>query len=145
MLEYVSLSCTFCILSLYYAMADQCSAGLEDMDDANFPSCSDGFYLVVVNGTAGSCQPECATWEELPHHVIAVGDAFAISQAVVYIISAGVLLVIACIEHKRMYVSPMIIYNNKHNYCMYTLIAPLCSIAYMAISSDIEQLNEQAI
>lgn len=88
--------------------SDQCSAGLEDMDDANFPSCSDGFYLVVVNGTAGSCQPECATWEELPHHVIAVGDAFAISQAVVYIISAGVLLVIACIEHKRMFKFPAI-------------------------------------
>ena len=64
--------------------------------------CSDGFYLDMENGSAGVCIPDCGTWEEFPHHVIAVSDAFAITQAVVYIISATLLLVIACFEHKRM-------------------------------------------
>ena len=80
-------------------MAEECSVAVEE--NTTTLDCSEGFYLDVVNGST-SCQPDCGVWEELPHHVIDVGDAFAISQAAVYIISAAILLVIACIEHKRM-------------------------------------------
>ena len=61
--------------------------------------CSDGFY-----NAGGSCQPKCGEWEGLPHMVIVITDVLLVFQAVVYIVSAAVVLVLSCIQHERMYV-----------------------------------------
>ena len=61
--------------------------------------CSDGFY-----DAGGSCQPKCGEWEELPHAAIVITDVVVVFQAVVYIVSAAVVLVLSCIQYQRMYV-----------------------------------------
>ena len=61
--------------------------------------CSDGFYEA-----GGICQPKCGEWEELPHSVIVITDVALVFQAVVYVVSASVVLVLSCIQHERMYV-----------------------------------------
>ena len=61
--------------------------------------CSDGFY-----DAGGTCQPKCGEWEGLPHVAIVITDVVVVFQAVVYIVSAAVVLVLSCIQHQRMYV-----------------------------------------
>ena len=61
--------------------------------------CSDGFY-----DAGGSCQPKCGEWEGLPHVAIVITDVIVVFQAVVYTVSAAVVIILSCIQHQRMYV-----------------------------------------
>ena len=62
--------------------------------------CSDGFY-----DAGGACQPKCGEWEGSPHTAIVITDVVIVFQAVAYIVSAAVVLVLSCIQHQRMYVT----------------------------------------
>lgn len=62
-------------------------------------TCREGFYL---DDELGLCRAECSKWENLPHHVELTTHVVAILGAVVYIISASVLLLFSCLHHKRM-------------------------------------------
>ena len=62
-------------------------------------TCREGFYL---DNEIGLCRPECSKWENVPHHVELTTQFFVIIGAVVYILSASVLLLLSCLHHKRM-------------------------------------------
>ena len=62
--------------------------------------CSDGFY-----DAGGACQPKCGEWEGLPHTAIVITDIVIVFQAVAYIVSAAVVIILSCIQHQRMYVT----------------------------------------
>ena len=62
-------------------------------------TCSQGFYL---DNESAVCRAECSKWENLPHPVELTTRVAARLSAVVYIISASVLLVLSCVHRKRM-------------------------------------------
>ena len=62
-------------------------------------TCSQGFYL---DNESPVCRAECSKWENLPHPVELTTRVTARLSAVVYIISASVLLVLSCVHRKRM-------------------------------------------
>ena len=62
-------------------------------------TCREGFYL---DEEIGLCLPACSKWENLPHHVELTTQVVVILGAVVYIVSASVLLLLSCLQHKRM-------------------------------------------
>ena len=79
---------------------------IEDQSDnsTEFPmdrpiTCREGFYL---DNDIGVCLAECSKWENLPHHVEITTQVIVILGAVVYILSASVLLLLSCLHHKRM-------------------------------------------
>ena len=78
----------------------------EDQNDSSRASpmarsftCREGFYL---DNETGFCLAECSKWENSPHHVVLTTQVIAILSAVVYIVSASVLLLLSCLHHKRM-------------------------------------------
>ena len=64
-------------------------------------ACSDGFFL-VEQGVQQVCLPECGVWEDLPHSFEVATDIIVILYSVVYIVSASLVLVLSCIQYKRM-------------------------------------------
>ena len=64
-------------------------------------TCREDFYLNKVNETS-SCLPECSKWESLPHGVVVATHVIVLLMAVVYVVSASVLLLLSCLSHKRM-------------------------------------------
>ena len=62
--------------------------------------CSDGFY-----DAGGACQPKCGEWEGLHHVAIVITDVIVVFQAVVYVVSTAVVIILSCIQHQRMYVA----------------------------------------
>ena len=78
----------------------------EDQNDTSTPSpmarpftCREGFYL---EDEIGFCLPECSEYENLPHHVEVITHVIVILMAVVYVVSASVLLLLSCLQHERM-------------------------------------------
>ena len=61
--------------------------------------CSEGFY---IDESTGLCIPECGVWEEFPHSFVVVVDALVILSAIVYLLSGVAVLVLSCINYKRM-------------------------------------------
>ena len=61
--------------------------------------CNEGFY---INENTGLCVPECGVWEEFPHSFIVGADAVLIFSGIVYLLSGVAVLVLSCINHKRM-------------------------------------------
>ena len=61
--------------------------------------CREGFYL---DDEIGVCLAECSKYENLPHHVELITHGIVILSAVVYIVSASVLLLLSCLQHERM-------------------------------------------
>ena len=64
-------------------------------------ACSDGFFL-SEQGAQGVCIAECGVWEDLPHSFEVATDIIVILHSIVYIISASLVLVLSCIQYKRM-------------------------------------------
>ena len=79
--------------------------------------CSDGFY-----DAGGTCLPKCGEWEELPHATIVITDVVYVFQAVVYIVSAAVVLVLSCIQHQRMYVTFQPVMDAMYPYCAFSIL-----------------------
>ena len=61
--------------------------------------CSEGFY---INENTGLCTPECGVWEEFPHSFVVGIDAVVIFSGIVYFVSGLAVLVLSCINYKRM-------------------------------------------
>ena len=61
--------------------------------------CNEGFY---INEKSGLCTPECGVWEEFPHSFIVGVDAVVILLGIVYFLSGLAVLVLSCIDYKRM-------------------------------------------
>ena len=61
--------------------------------------CSEGFY---IDECTGLCVPECGVWEEFPHSFVVGTDAVVIISAIVYLFSSAVLVVISCINYRKM-------------------------------------------
>ena len=79
---------------------------LDDQSDnstespmARLITCRESFYL---DEEIGLCLPECSKWESLPHHVELTTHVIVILSAVVYVVSASVLLLLSCLQDKRM-------------------------------------------
>ena len=62
-------------------------------------TCSEGFY---IDESTGLCIPECGVWEEFPHSFVVGVDAVVILSAIVYLLSGVAVLVLSCINYKRM-------------------------------------------
>ena len=78
----------------------------EDQNDnstettiARIFTCREGFYL---DDEIGVCLPECSKYENLPHRVELITHIIVILSAVVYVVSASVLLLLSCLQHERM-------------------------------------------
>ena len=78
----------------------------EDQNDNSTESpmamtitCREDFYL---DNEIGFCLAECSKWEDSPHHAELTTLVIGILGAVVYILSASVLLLLSCLHHKRM-------------------------------------------
>ena len=80
---------------------DAMDEGLDSTESsmARAITCREGFYL---DNELGICRAECSKWENLPHQVELTTQFVAIFGAVVYIISASVLLLFSCLHRKRM-------------------------------------------
>ena len=61
--------------------------------------CNEGFF---INENTGLCVPECGVWEEFPHSFSVGIDAVVIFSGIVYFLSGLAVLVLSCINHKRM-------------------------------------------
>ena len=61
--------------------------------------CNEGFF---INENIGLCTPECGVWEEFPHSFIVGIDAVVIFSGIVYFLSGLAVLVLSCINYKRM-------------------------------------------
>ena len=62
-------------------------------------TCREGFYL---EDEIGFCLPECSKYETSPHHVVVTNHVIVVLSATVYVVSASVLLLLSCLQHKRM-------------------------------------------
>ena len=80
-------------------MAVPTADNISNSDDQNgLIACSDGFFM----DEQGVCIPECGEWEDLPHSFEIATDTVVILHSILYIISASVVLVLSCIQYKRM-------------------------------------------
>ena len=61
--------------------------------------CNEGFY---ISENTGLCAAECGVWEEFPHSTVVAVDAMVILSGIVYLLSGVAVLVLSCINHKRM-------------------------------------------
>ena len=61
--------------------------------------CNEGFY---ISESTGLCVPECGVWEEFPHSTVVGVDAVVIFSGIVYFLSGLAVLVLSCINYKRM-------------------------------------------
>ena len=77
----------------------QDSVPLFGNDSVSITMCSEDFFL---NESTGQCLPECGVWEELPHSTVVGIDVVVIFSAIVYLLSGVAVLVLSCINYKRM-------------------------------------------
>ena len=100
---------TNCTVRTVNDTATELLVSVEDQSDNSTESsmaicglitCREGFYLEELNGTS-LCLPACSKWESLPHHVERTTHIIVILMAVVYILSASVLLILSCLQHER--------------------------------------------
>ena len=68
-------------------------------DSVTISMCSENFHISEITGR---CTPECLVWEELPHSTVVGVDAVVIFSAIVYLLSGVAVLVLSCINYKRM-------------------------------------------
>ena len=93
---YVSLV----IIILNTIASEDTVAQFEDtMNTSAGRVCNEGFY---INESTGLCVPECGVWEEFPHSTVVGIDAVVILSGIVYFLSGLAVLVLSCINYKRM-------------------------------------------
>ena len=88
-------------MGIFNAIAtDDAIAELEDvMNTSTARMCNEGFY---ISESTGLCVPECGVWEEFPHSFSVGIDALVILLGIVYLLSGSAVLVLSCINYKRM-------------------------------------------
>ena len=71
-------------------------------------TCNEDFFCKKINSSARdfhfACVPECGSWEEYPHTTTVIIDVVVILAASIGIVSGIVLLVIAGVRRKKVYV-----------------------------------------